>query len=67
MAEASVSALEMEEVDRADMPDLQDVSDLARMQFNKMLSSVRGPKDLVIQTELMTLLEHVTPISFLRK
>lgn len=60
----------VEGVDYPDMPrlpDLQEVSDLARMQFADMLSKVHGSKDLVIQAELMTLLEHVTPIGFLRQ
>lgn len=56
-----------DETDGARLPDLQHVSDRAREQFSDMLAEVEGKKDLVIQTELMALLEHVTPIKFLRK
>lgn len=65
MAEAAGDAVDYPDMPR--LPDLQEVSDLARMQFADMLSCVHGQKDLVIQAELMTLLEHVTPIGFLRK
>ena len=60
-------SLSLEEVDGAQLPDLKDVAEIARTQFADMLSSEEGKKDLVIQGELMTLLEHVTPIKFLKK
>lgn len=47
--------------------DLQLVSDEARSQFADILSRVEGKKDIVIQQELMSLLDHVTPIAFLKK
>ena len=47
--------------------DLQLISDDARVQFADILGSVPGKKDIVIQQELMSLLDHVTPITFLRK
>ncbi len=49
------------------LPDLHLLADRARGQFADMLGEVDGPKDIVIQSELMTLLEHVTPMSFLRR
>ena len=57
----------LDETDGAQLPDLKDVAEIARTQFADMLASEEGKKDLVIQGELMTLLEHVTPIKFLRK
>ena len=56
-----------DETDGAQLPDLQHVSDRAREQFSDMLSEVEGKKDIVIQSELMALLDHVTPLKFLRK
>lgn len=47
--------------------DLQLVSDDARAQFADILGRVEGTKDVVIQQELMSLLDHVTPIGFLKK
>ena len=47
--------------------DLQFVSDDARSQFADILGRVEGKKDVVIQQELMSLLDHVTPMGFLRK
>lgn len=47
--------------------DLQLVSDDARSQFADFLGRVEGKKDIVIQPELMSLLDHVTPINFLKK
>lgn len=47
--------------------DLQLISDDARSQFADILGRVDGPKDIVIQQELMSLLDHVTPIGFLKK
>lgn len=47
--------------------DLQLVSDDARSQFADILERVEGKKDIVIQPELMSLLDHVTPIGFLKK
>lgn len=57
----------VEELDGATLPDVKNVSDLARMQLADMLSAVDGKKDLVIQPELMSLLDNVTPMKFLRK
>ena len=47
--------------------DLQYVSDDAQDQFADILARVEGSKDIVIQQELMSLLDHVTPINFLKK
>ena len=47
--------------------DLQLISDDARAQFSDILGSVDGKKDMVIQPELFSLLEHVTPYEFLKK
>lgn len=61
------SVLSLDETDGAQLPDLKDVAEIARTEFADMLASEEGKKDLVIQGELMTLLEHVTPIKYLRK
>lgn len=47
--------------------DVQYLADAARDQLANMLQEVDGPKDVVIQAELMSLLNHVTPLSFLKK
>ncbi len=47
--------------------DLQLVSDDARSQFADILGRVEGKKDIVIQPDLLSLLDHVTPIKFLKK
>lgn len=47
--------------------DLQLISDDARSQFADILGHVAGQKDIVIHQELMSLLDHVTPIGFLKK
>ncbi len=47
--------------------DIQCVTDAARDQLSKMLTEIKGSKDVVIQAELMSLLNHVTPFSFLKK
>ena len=60
-------ALPLDEMDGARLPDLKDVVEIARTQFSDMLAGEEGKKDLVIQAELMSLLEHVTPMAFLRK
>ena len=58
----------MDEEDGGGMlPDLQLVCDQARGEFANMLAAVEGSKDIVIQEELMALLDHVTPFSFLKK
>lgn len=61
------SMLSLEDTDGAKIPDLKDVAEIARVQFTDMLAGEEGKKDLVIQGELMSLLEHVTPMGFLRK
>ena len=61
------SVLSLDETDGGRLPDLKDVAEIARTQFADMLSSEEGKKDLVIQGELMSLLEHVTPMGFLKK
>lgn len=61
------STLSLDDTDGAKLPELRDVSEIARTEFADMLSLVEGKKDLVIQVELMSLLEHVTPMAFLRK
>ena len=47
--------------------EVQLISDDARQQFANILDRVEGKKDIVIQQELLSLLDHVTPISFLKK
>lgn len=49
------------------LPDLQLVSDYARLELANILNSVSGRKDIVIQPDLMSLLDHVTPFTFLKK
>ena len=49
------------------LPDLQLVSDHARLELANILNSVSGKKDVVIQPDLMSLLDHVTPFAFLKK
>lgn len=49
------------------LPDLQLVSDYARLELANILNSVSGKKDVVIQPDLMSLLDHVTPFAFLKK
>ena len=44
-----------------------EVCDTAKTQFEELLNGVNGPKDLVIQKELMSLLEHVTPMKVLKR
>lgn len=66
-ATRSLDSLPLEETDGAKIPDLKDVAEMARIQFADMLAGEEGNKDLVIQGELMSLLEHVTPMGFLRK
>ena len=44
-----------------------EVCDNAKTQFEELLNRVNGPKDLVIQKELMSLLEHVTPMKVLKR
>ena len=61
------SVISLDETDGSRLPDIKDVAEIARAQFADMLTSEEGKKDLVIQSELMTLLEHVTPMGFLRK
>ena len=45
---------------------LQELKDIARYEFEDILREMDGPKDLVIQPELMSVMEHVTPVKFLR-
>jgi len=45
---------------------LQELKDIARYEFEDILREVEGTKDLVIQPELMSMLEHVTPFKFLK-
>ena len=47
--------------------DVQCVADAARDQLSNILTEVDGPKDVVIQADLMSLLNHVTPFSFLKE
>ena len=61
------STVSLDETDGAKLPNLKDVAEIARTQFADMLAGDEGKKDLVIQGELMSLLEHVTPMGFLRK
>ena len=49
------------------LPDLQLVSDHARLELADILNSVPGKKNIVIQPDLMSLLDHVTPFTFLKK
>ena len=47
--------------------DLHRISDEAQTQFADILRQVPGKKDIVIQPELMSLLEHITPYKFLKQ
>ena len=47
--------------------DVQRISDEARGQLVDILSCVEGKKDIVIQPQLISLLEHITPFKFLKK
>ena len=47
--------------------DVQRISDEARGQLVDILSCVEGKKDIVIQPQLVSLLEHITPFKFLKK
>ena len=49
------------------LPDLQLVSDYARLELANILNCVPGKKNVVIQPDLMSLLDHVTPCAFLKK
>ena len=49
------------------LPDLQLVSDCARLELANILNTVSGKKDVIIQPDLMSLLDHVTPFAFLKK
>lgn len=57
----------MSAFEATDILDLQCVADAARYQLTEMLAEVDGPKDVVIQPELMSLLNHVTPFPVLKK
>lgn len=45
---------------------LQELKDIARYELEDILREMDGTKDLVIQPELMSMLEHVTPLRFLK-
>lgn len=45
---------------------LQELKDIACYEFEDILKQMDGAKDLVIQPELMSIMEHVTPLKFLR-
>ena len=47
--------------------DLQHISEEAQKQLADILDSVPGKKDIVIQPELISLLEHITPFKFLKQ
>lgn len=61
------STFSLEETDGAKLPELNNVAEIARVELADMLTREEGKKDLVIQGELMSLLEHVTPMGFLKK
>lgn len=61
------STFSLEETDGAKLPELNNVAEIARTELADMLTREEGKKDLVIQGELMSLLEHVTPMGFLKK
>ena len=65
--ESDLMASRHEEKRPAAELDLQLVSDDARSQFADILGRVEGKKDIVIQPELLSLLDHVTPINILKK
>jgi hypothetical protein len=67
--ESELEVMVEEDLRRKPAPelDLQLISDDARSQFADILGRVEGQKDIVIQPELMSLLDHVTPIGFLKK
>lgn len=51
-----------------ELPKVRDVCDQARKEFEGFFKAIPGTKDLVIQSkELMSLLEHVTPMRVLRR
>ncbi len=47
--------------------DVRGISDLAREQLADILGTVEGKKDIVIQPQLISLLEHITPFKFLKE
>lgn len=47
--------------------DVQRISDEARGQLADILGTVEGKKDIVIQPQLISLLEHITPFKLLKK
>ncbi len=64
---APTTTQRMAELAIEDPLDIQCVTDAARDQLSNILNEVQGAKDVVIQAELMSLLNHVTPFSFLKK
>lgn len=62
----SIFAVMAAEGEQKDEDFLQEIKDIARYEFEDILREMDGPKDLVIQPELMSLMEHVTPVKFLR-
>ena len=47
---------------------MQEICERAKQEFVQFIDSTVGPKDLVIQSkQLMSLLEHVTPMKVLRR
>lgn len=65
-SELELMASIKEELQQVEL-DLQLVSDDARSQFADILGRVQGKKDIVIQPELLSLLDHVTPLGFLKR
>ena len=47
-------------------PDLQLVAQYVRSELGDILDKTPGPKDIVIQQELMTLLNHIASVKFLK-
>ena len=48
-------------------PDLQLVAQYVRSELGDILDKTPGPKDIVIQQELMTLLNHIASVKFLKR
>lgn len=46
---------------------LQLVSEYVRSELGGLLDKTAGPKDVVIQQELMSLLSHIANVKFLRR
>ena len=48
-------------------PDIQLVAQCVRSELGDILDKATGPKDVVIQQELMSLLSHIANVKFLKR